>query len=175
MLELTKVDKGQSTELRQGDLCRRGVVARARGEGGRPRATHSWAKCQKPAKNLIWKKNSWNWLICDSLTIFWTYICTNIRNENYVNLLIFFWQKFVIWHQETEFIFGRFLAIWNHCATKGCCTGKLWRRSSGSWQSSLYRYKQQRRQHQDQVVQRLRPREVQWEKGGTREGRKEST
>ena len=81
------------------------------------------------------------------------------------------WQKFVLWHRETEFIFGRFLTIWDHCATKGCCTGKLWRRSSGSWQSSLY--KQQRRQHQDQVVQRLRPREVQGGEGGLgREGRK---
>ena len=85
----------------------------------------------------------------------------------------FFLQKFVTWHQETEFIFGWFLAFWDHCATKGCCTGKLWRRSSGSWQSSLYRFKQRRRQHQDQVVQRLRPREVQGGEGGLgREGRK---
>ena len=52
MLELARVDKGQSTELRQGDLCRRGVVARARWEDGRPQL----GQMTKTRQKFDWKK-----------------------------------------------------------------------------------------------------------------------
>ena len=174
MLELARVDKGQSTELRQRDLCRRGVVARARG-GWEAKSDPQLGQMAITRQKFDLKKTreiDWSYLCQWQFEKFWTYI--QISEMKITWIWWFFFCK-NSWHdiRKLNLFLGRFLAIWDHCATKGCCTGKLWRRSSSSWQSSLYRFKQRRRQHQDQVVQRLRPREVQGGEGGLgREGRK---